>query len=113
MHFSLQSLHYQEIYQGLLSFKIHGIGFGKNTKQNYEVIRKLRELKSLGVPLMVGTSRKEMIGKVLNLPPNERVEGTAATIAVSIMNGADIVRVHDVKEMKRVAMVTDEISKKY
>ncbi len=89
-----------------------GIGFGKRTKQNLEIIRKLKELKSLGVPLMVGTSRKEMIGEILNLPPKERMEGTAATVAVAIMNGADILRVHDVKEMKRVAMVTDEIAKK-
>jgi len=89
-----------------------GIGFGKRTKQNLEIIRKLKELKSLGVPLMVGTSRKEMIGEILDLPPEERMEGTAATVAVAIMNGADILRVHDVKEMKRVAMVTDEIAKK-
>ncbi|MBN2853523.1 MAG: dihydropteroate synthase [Clostridia bacterium] len=89
-----------------------GIGFGKNLKQNYEIIRKLRELKSLGVPLMVGTSRKEMIGKLLNLPPKERVEGTAATVTAAIMNGADIIRVHDVREMKRVAIISDEIAKK-
>ncbi len=89
-----------------------GIGFGKNTKDNFRIIRRLKELKSLGVPLMVGTSRKEMIGKILNLPPKERVEGTAATVAASIINGADIVRVHDVREMKRVAMIADEIAKK-
>jgi len=89
-----------------------GIGFGKNIKQDFEIVRKLRELKSLGVPLMVGTSRKEMIGKILNLPIEEQLEGTAASITASILNGADIVRVHDVKQMKQVAMIADAIAKK-
>lgn len=86
-----------------------GIGFGKTTEHNLTILRRLREFKALGQPLLVGTSRKSLIGNVLNLPANERLEGTAATVAASIMNGADIIRVHDVKEMKRVAVMTDAI----
>ncbi len=63
----------------------------------------------LNVPVLIGTSRKSLIGNVLNLPVNERLEGTAATVALGIANGADIVRVHDVKEMTRVARMTDAI----
>lgn len=87
-----------------------GIGFGKTTEHNLELMRRLSELKSLGRPILVGTSRKTTIGKVLGgLPTEERLEGTAATVAVSIANGADIVRVHDVKEMVRVSKMTDAI----
>jgi len=86
-----------------------GIGFGKTAEQNLEVLRRLRELRCLGFPVMIGTSRKSTIGKVLGLPVDQRVEGTAATVAVGIVNGADIVRVHDVKEMARVARMTDAI----
>ncbi|RKY00227.1 dihydropteroate synthase, partial [Candidatus Poribacteria bacterium] len=86
-----------------------GIGFGKTVEHNLEIIRRLREFKSLGKPILIGTSRKSFIGHVLNLPVEERVEGTAATVAISIANGADIVRVHDVKQMKRVAAMTDAI----
>jgi dihydropteroate synthase len=87
-----------------------GIGFGKNTAQNLELLRRLRELTLLGYPLLVGTSRKSTIGKVLgDLPPSERLEGTAATVALSIANGAAIVRVHDVREMTRVARMSDAI----
>jgi len=86
-----------------------GIGFGKTAEQNLEVLRRLRELRCLGLPVMIGTSRKSTIGKVLGLPVDQRVEGTAATVAVGIVNGADIVRVHDVKEMTRVARMTDAI----
>ena len=86
-----------------------GIGFGKTVEQNLEILRRLGELKVLGRPILLGTSRKSVIGYVLNLPPQERVEGTAATIAIGIANGADIVRVHDVKEMARVARMTDAI----
>ncbi|MCE5199178.1 MAG: dihydropteroate synthase [Armatimonadota bacterium] len=87
-----------------------GIGFGKTVEHNLELLRRLRELTSIGRPILVGTSRKATIGKVLGgLPVGERMEGTAATIAVSIANGADIVRVHDVKEMCRVARMTDAI----
>jgi dihydropteroate synthase len=87
-----------------------GIGFGKTLEHNLEILRRLREFRSLGCPVMVGTSRKSMIGKLLgDLPPDQRVEGTAATVALAIAAGADIVRVHDVKEMARVARVADAI----
>ncbi len=86
-----------------------GIGFGKSLKQNLEIIRCLSQLKSLGKPILLGTSRKSMIGLVLDLPPDQRLEGTAATIAIGIANGADIVRVHDVKEMVRVCRMSDAI----
>lgn len=86
-----------------------GIGFGKTVEQNLEILRRLGELKVLGRPILLGTSRKSVIGYVLNLPPNERMEGTAATVALGIAAGADIVRVHDVKEMVRVARMTDAI----
>lgn len=84
-----------------------GIGFGKNLEQNLEVMKKLSYFCSLGYPLLLGTSRKSMIGKTLNLAADERIEGTAATVAYGISAGADIVRVHDVKEMHRVAVMTD------
>jgi len=86
-----------------------GIGFGKTWQQDIEIIRRLRELKVLGLPILVGTSRKSLIKMVLNLPADQRVEGTAATVAVSIANGADIVRVHDLKQMARVCKMTDAI----
>jgi len=86
-----------------------GIGFGKTREQNLEVLRRLREFRSLGKPILLGTSRKSVIGRTLNLPPDQRVEGTAATVALGIASGADIVRVHDVKEMVRVARMTDAI----
>jgi dihydropteroate synthase len=86
-----------------------GVGFGKDQSQNLEILRKLSDLRLLGFPLLVGPSRKSFIGKILDLPVEERLEGTAAAVAVAIMNGANIVRVHDVKEMKRVATVVDAI----
>lgn len=86
-----------------------GIGFGKTIEHNLEIIRHLKDLKQLNKPILIGTSRKSFIGKILNLPVNERVEGTAATVAISIANGADIIRVHDVKEMARVARIADAI----
>jgi dihydropteroate synthase len=86
-----------------------GIGFGKTWQHDIEIIRRLKELKARGLPILVGTSRKSLIKMVLNLPANQRVEGTAATVAVSIANGADIVRVHDVKQMARVCKMTDAI----
>lgn len=86
-----------------------GIGFGKNLEQNLEIMCRLKELKELGQPLLLGTSNKSMIGKILDLPVEERTEGTAATLAIGIANGADIIRVHKVKEMLRVAKVTDAI----
>jgi len=86
-----------------------GIGFGKTLEGNLELIRRLGELEALGRPILLGTSRKSMIGLVLNLPPEQRLEGTAATIALGIAGGADIVRVHDVLQMGRVARMTDAI----
>ncbi|AST57824.1 dihydropteroate synthase [Thermoanaerobacterium thermosaccharolyticum] len=84
-----------------------GIGFGKTLEHNLTLMKRLDELKVLGFPILLGTSRKSMIGHVLKLDVNERVEGTAATVAIGISKGADIVRVHDVKEMARVAKMTD------
>ena len=86
-----------------------GIGFGKTLEQNLEIIRRLAELKYLAKPILLGSSRKSMIGLVLDLPPDQRLEGTAATIAIGIANGADIVRVHDVKQMSRVCQMSDAI----
>ena len=86
-----------------------GIGFGKTAEQNLEIMRRLPEFAALGRPLLVGMSRKSTIGYVLDLPADDRLEGTAATVALSIAGGADIVRVHDVKEMARVARMSDAI----
>jgi len=86
-----------------------GIGFGKTTEHNLEIIKHLQEFKRFGYPVLVGPSRKSFIGKILDLPTDQRSEGTAVAVAVAIMNGANIVRVHDVKEMKRVAQVADAI----
>ena len=86
-----------------------GMGFGKNPGQNLEILRRLGELEVLGCPLLVGMSRKSTIGRVLGLPADDRVEGTAATVALSIAGGADIVRVHDVKQMVRVARMSDAV----
>lgn len=90
-----------------------GIGFGKDWKQNLEVIRRLAELKTLGRPVLIGTSRKSFIGRVLGDPPESRLEGTAATVAISIANGADIVRVHDVLQMVKVCRMSDAIVRDY
>ena len=99
-----------------------GIGFGKTQKQNLEILGRLEELKTLGKPILLGSSRKSVIGWVLDLTPAQRAqqaafvpctdprfEGTAATIAIGIAKGADIVRVHDVKEMLRVCKMSDAI----
>jgi len=87
-----------------------GIGFGKTVEHNLEILRRLREIKALGFPVLIGTSRKSFIGKVLGIEvPAERVWGTAATVAIAIANGADIVRVHDVREMVQVVRMTDAI----
>jgi dihydropteroate synthase len=87
-----------------------GFGFGKTVQQNLELLRRLGEFRALGQPLLISTSRKGTIGKVLGgLPVEERVEGTAATVAVAIVHGVDIVRVHDVRAMARVARMTDAI----
>jgi dihydropteroate synthase len=86
-----------------------GYGFGVTIAQNMEMLRRLRGLTALGRPLLIGTSRKGSIGRILNLPVHDRLEGTAATIVVAISNGADFVRVHDVLAMGRVARMTDAI----
>ncbi|MFN3134793.1 MAG: dihydropteroate synthase [Candidatus Kryptonium sp.] len=86
-----------------------GIGFGKRLVDNLEIIRRLREFKSLGYPVLIGVSRKSFIGNILNLPVEERLEGTAGAVAISVWNGANIVRVHDVKEMARVVRIVDAI----
>ena len=86
-----------------------GIGFGKTVAQNLDLLNRLGELRSLGFPILAGPSRKSFIGYTLDLPPDQRVEGTAATVAIAIARGADIVRVHDVLTMARVAKMTDAI----
>lgn len=99
--------------QGIRSEQIivdPGIGFGKTPAQNIELLRHLHRFKTLGYPLLLGTSRKSFIGLALGgLPPHERVEGTAATVALGIQAGVDVVRVHDVAAMVRVARMTDAI----
>ena len=86
-----------------------GFNFGWTEEQALEMLRRLGELRTLGRPILVGTSRKSTIGAVLGLPVEERLEGTAATVALAIAAGADIVRVHDVKEMVRVARMADAV----
>ncbi len=86
-----------------------GIGFGKTVPQSLELLNRLDELRVLGFPLLIGPSRKSFIGYTLDLPPEERVEGTAAAVAIGIARGADIVRVHDVRAMARVAAMSDAI----
>jgi len=86
-----------------------GIGFGKTPDQNLAVLARLNELKELDCPMLVGTSRKSTLGLLLDLPAEERVEATAATVSLAIAGGADLVRVHDVKEMVRVCRVTDAV----
>jgi len=86
-----------------------GIGFGKTVSQNLQLLNELDQLKSLGFPILVGTSRKSFIGYTLGLPPEDRLDGTAATVAIAIDRGADIVRVHDVDSMVKVAAMTDSI----
>jgi dihydropteroate synthase len=86
-----------------------GIGFGKTAEQNWVVMRRLEELRELGQPILIGTSRKSFIGKALDLPVGERVEGTAATVTAAILRGADVVRVHDVRQMTRVVQIADRM----
>jgi len=86
-----------------------GIGFGKTAGQNWEVMRRLEELRELGQPVLIGTSRKSFVGKLLDLPVDARLEGTAATVTAAILRGADVVRVHDVPEMMRVVRVADKM----
>jgi dihydropteroate synthase len=86
-----------------------GVGFGKTVSQNLRIVDELHRIKEMGYPVLLGTSRKSFIGYTLNLPPHERMEGTAATIAIGIDRGADIVRVHDVRPLVRVARMTDQL----
>ena len=86
-----------------------GIGFGKTAEQNWVVMRRLEELRELGLPILIGTSRKSFIGKLLDLPVTERLEGTAATVTAAVLRGANVVRVHDVEEMTRVVRVADHM----
>jgi dihydropteroate synthase len=89
-----------------------GFGFGKTVEQNLDVLRQLGNLRVLGQPIVIGPSRKGTIGRLLGgLPVGERVEGTAAAVVVSIVHGADMIRVHDVQAMVRVARMTDMLSR--
>ncbi len=89
-----------------------GIGFGKSAEHNLQILNRLRDLTSLQKPLLIGTSRKAFIGRVLGVGPKERLYGTAATLAASIIGGAHLVRVHDVAEMAQVTRMTDAILNK-
>ncbi len=89
-----------------------GIGFGKKAHHSLDVMHRLREFRSLRLPVVIGTSRKSFIGEVLDLPVEDRMEGTAATVALSVAYGADMVRVHDVFEMVRVARMSDAVVRK-
>jgi dihydropteroate synthase len=86
-----------------------GIGFGKDVRHNLELIRNLRSFSLLGCPVLVGPSRKSFIGKLLDVPVDERLEGTLAAVTACILNGASIVRVHDVKQVKRAARIADAL----
>lgn len=90
-----------------------GIGFGKTVEQNLELLNHLEEIRQLGYPVLLGPSRKSFIGYTLDLPPDQRLEGTAAAVSVGIVRGADIIRVHDVEFMSRVARMTDAIIGKH
>lgn len=87
-----------------------GIGFGKNAGHNLEILKRLPELRSLGYPVMVGPSRKSFIGKITGATESGRAFGTAAAVAIAVANGADIVRVHDVREMRQVVQITEAVS---
>ena len=89
-----------------------GIGFGKTVSQNLTLLNRLDYFKEMGYPILLGPSRKSFIGYTLDLPPDQRVEGTAAAIAIGIDRGANIIRVHDVRQMVRVARMTDAIVKR-
>jgi len=89
-----------------------GFGFGKTVEHNLTLLRRLDVFRRFGRPILIGTSNKSTIGAVLDLPVDDRLEGTAATVAAAVLNGADAVRVHDVKSMKRVAAMADAIAGK-
>jgi len=86
-----------------------GIGFGKTVLHNLELVNRLDEIRALGFPVLLGPSRKSFIGFTLDLPADQRVEGTAAAISIGIARGADIIRVHDVEHMRRIAKMTDAL----
>ena len=86
-----------------------GIGFGKRLQDNFQLLRELKKIVDMGFPVLIGPSKKSFIGLTLDLPIDQRLEGTAAAVTTGILKGARIVRVHDVKEMKRVALITDSI----
>src|ERR1700682_6216536 len=86
-----------------------GIGFGNTAEQNWIVMQRLAELRELGQPILIGTSRKSFIGKLLDVPAGQRIEGTAATVTAAVLRGADVVRVHDVREMSLVARAADRM----
>ncbi len=100
--------------QGILADKIiidPGLGFGKSLEEGHNllILKYLQKLRELGKPLLIGPSRKSFLGRILNLPPAEREEGTMAAVAIGILNGANIVRVHEVAKMRRVVQVADAI----
>ena len=86
-----------------------GIGFGKKLNDNFILIKELNTFTNLGYPILIGPSRKSFIGETLNLPINQRIEGTMASITASIINGARIVRVHDIEETRRTVAITEKI----
>ena len=86
-----------------------GLGFGKKVEHNFELIRKLPQICAMGFPVLVGPSRKSFIGEALNLPINDRIEGTMASITASVINGAKIVRVHDIQKTRRTVTIAEKI----
>ena len=86
-----------------------GIGFGKRIEDNFEIIRELKQIRAMGFPVLIGPSRKSFIGDTLNLPTDDRIEGTMATITAGLLNGANIVRVHDIKETLRTVSIAERI----
>jgi dihydropteroate synthase len=88
-----------------------GIGFGKTLEHNLQILNRLSEFKEFGLPVLVGPSRKSFIGKITGVEPNKRIFGTIASVAIAIKNGADIIRVHDVKEIKQAVLVSDAITR--
>jgi len=89
-----------------------GIGFGKKLEHNLELLRRLKEFRKHGCPILIGPSRKSFIGQILDLPSSERLEGSLAAVTASVLNGADIVRVHDVKEAGRAVKVADALARR-
>ena len=112
VHAWLTEVSSQAVDRGIDSSRIMidpGIGFGKTFDHNLEILRHLMQFRGIGYPMLVGVSRKKFIGRILDLPVHQREGGTAATVAWSIINGANVVRVHDVAKMKQVAQVIDTI----